>query len=200
MLQRQRYLVRLKGTTALLHHRMTDEEVLGLMGDKGVKTKVKIYKTPREVAAEHAYQREDGVCYIPTGYVVNALIHVSADYKQKNSQRRSYKGVLGGLFMPEEDTADLLDLENNPIKHFEVDLRKGNNFPKGAIACCRPRFDQWETEFTVKIHTDLLTPETALIMLNDAGVRSGIGSYRVSKNGWFGQFTVTKFEELKNDL
>jgi len=64
------------------------------------------------------------------------------------------------------------------------------------VAVCRPRFDKWKLKTTIVVDDELVNPDTVLDMLNDAGKRSGIGSFRVSKGGYFGQFVVTKFEEL----
>jgi hypothetical protein len=139
-----------------------------------------------------------GRCYIPLTYVSGAFAHVASDYKQKNSQRKSYKAIAGGIFTPEGENALLLDLKNKPLTKYEIDIRKATNHKVGAVAVCRPRFDRWRTEFTCNISTDLITPETALEILNDAGRRAGIGSFRVAKGGSFGQFVVTEFVEIKD--
>jgi hypothetical protein len=194
----KRFKIRLKGVTPLLHHRMTEDAIMGLLGDKASKKKTKEVLTPREIAEKHAYQFEDGTCYIPTDYITGAFMHVSSDYKQSNSQRKSYKSIAAGIFMPEEEHAVLIDEKEKPIKSWEVDLRKGTNHQKGAVAICRPRFERWNTEFTVKINTDLITPETALAILNDSGIRAGIGSFRVAKSGRFGQYVVSCMEPLKD--
>lgn len=192
----KRFKVRIKGVTPLMHHRMTEDALASLLGDKGEKKKAKEVLTPREIAARHVYQFESGECYIPTTYISGAFMHVASDYKQKNSQRKSYKAIAGGIFRPEQEHALLLDEADQPITRWEVDMRKGTNHKAGAVAVCRPRFERWISEFTASIHTDLITPETALEILNDAGMRAGIGSFRVAKGGYFGQFQVTHFEPI----
>lgn len=62
---------------------------------------------------------------------------------------------------------------------------------------CRPRFDVWNTEFEITIDDNFLDANTALEILNDAGKRSGIGSFRVQRGGYFGQFQVTEWKELE---
>jgi hypothetical protein len=193
----KRFLVRLKGVTPLMHHRMTEDAIAQLLGDKGSKKKVKEVLTPREIAAKHVYQYADGKCYIPTGYISGAFAHVASDYKQSNSQRKSYKAIAGGIFRSELENALLVE-EGEPITRWEVDIRKATNHKAGAVAVCRPRFEKWGVEFTATIATDLITPETALAILQDAGRRAGIGSFRVAKGGYFGQFAVTHFEEIKD--
>lgn len=191
--------VELTGTTPLLHHRMTEEQLMGLLGGKkGVKKKPENPKTPREIATEHAYGDARTGYTIPMGYIIGAFKNVASDYKQKDSSRKSYKTIAGGIFRPTSEFASLTDKKNKPLKKFEVDIQKATNHLKGAVAVCRPRFDRWKTKFTVMIDDDIIEPAMALTILEDAGTRSGIGSFRVSKGGYYGQFSVTSWQEIKN--
>ena len=98
-----------------------------------------------------------------------------------------------------EEFAPLLQLRRKAaVKTFEVDIKKATNHLKGAVAVCRPRFDEWRVVFTVEVDDDIITPELALTILEDSGKRSGIGSFRVSKGGYYGQFSVTSWQELSN--
>lgn len=191
------FRVHIKGVTPLLHHRMTEEALFGLLGTKGGKKKDKEIRTPREIADEHAYKTAEGKFCIPLSYVSGAFIHVASDYKQSNSQRKSYKAIAGGVFRPLEEFAVLLDDSGVALDKFEVDVRKGTNHKAGAVCVCRPRFDKWGCKFTVEIDSDLISEETALQILQDAGRRAGIGSFRVSKSGWFGKFDVIYFKPLE---
>ena len=193
----KRIEVELTGVTPLLQHRMREEELFGLLGTKSKKKKDKEVQTPREIAEGYAY-KQDGTFVIPTGYLVGAFKAVASEYKQKNSVRKSMKSIAGGIFRPEEEFATLLTEKNKPIADFEVDIRKATNHQKGAVAVCRPRFDKWKLKTVIVIDDDLLSEEVALDILNDAGKRSGIGSFRVSRGGYFGQFSVTSFQELKD--
>lgn len=191
----KRYEVEIKGVSPLLQHRMTDEELQGLLGTKTQKKKDKEELTPREIAEKYAYKNGPNFC-VPTSYVMGAFKAVASEYKQKNSQRKSLKSIAAGILRPEVEFTDLLDDQNNPITSFEVDIKKATNHQKGAVAVCRPRFDRWKLKTSFVIDTDLASPETVLEMLNDAGKRSGIGSFRISKGGYYGGFVVTEFKEL----
>jgi hypothetical protein len=192
------YKVEITGITALMHHKMTDEQLFGLLGARASKKKTKEVRTPREIAEQHAYKTKDGKYYIPLSYVSGAFAQIASDYKQSNSQRKSYKAIAGGIFRPLNESAILLTKDGKEIKDFEVDVRKATNHQRGAVAVCRPRFDDWKCLFEVAIDEGLIAPEIVLEMLNDAGKRSGIGSFRVSKSGYFGQFSVTNFQEMKS--
>jgi hypothetical protein len=195
----KRFDVVLKGTTPLLHHRMTEEALFGLLGAKTKKKKAAEERTPRQIAEEHAYKTTDGHYYIPLSYVSGAFAHVASDYKQSNSQRKSYKAIAGGVFRPLAENATLFDPETGALlQSFEVDVRKATNHKAGAVAVCRPRFDRWACKFQIAVNTDLMPADTAHQILNDAGQRSGIGSFRVSKGGYFGQFNVEHFAAAKD--
>lgn len=192
----KRYQIKFKGITPLLQHRMRDEELFALLGTKSVKKKDKEEKTPREIAESYAYMNGEQFV-IPTAYIVGAFKNVASEYKQKNSQRKSIKSIAGGVLRPEEEFAGLVTNDGKKVTSFEVDIRKATNHQKGAVAVCRPRFDEWNLETTFVIDDELISPEMVLEMLNDGGKRSGIGSFRVQKGGYFGQFQVTEFKELK---
>lgn len=188
--------IKIRGITPLLQHRMREEELMGLLGSKTGKKKDKQDLTPREIAESYSYKNDKGEFIIPTAYIVGAFKSVASEYKQKNSVRKSLKSIAGGIFRPTENMAPL-SWKGKPLKTFEVDIQKATNHQKGAVAVCRPRFDEWEVTFEVVINSDLLNPEIALTILNDAGLRSGIGSYRVSNGGYFGQFVVTEWDGNK---
>ena len=191
--------VEITGTTPLLHHRMSDEAVLALLGTKAKVKKEKVVKTPREIAEEAVYRRDDGVCYIPGGYLLGAFMGASANYKRADSSKKSLKSLAGAAFRVTEEVIVLTDLSGSPIKEFEVDIRKGTNGMKGAVCVCRPRFDQWKCKFVIELAEDLISAETANKIMTDAGRQVGIGSFRPCKSGWFGQFVVTSWQELRDD-
>jgi hypothetical protein len=187
--------IEITGTTSLLQHRMGEEELFKLLGARQEKKKSKEELEPRQIAERCAYKAADGTFYIPLEYVVGAFKHVASDYKQKSTSRRSMKTVAAGVFRPAQETATLLKEDGTPITTFEVDIRKATNHQKGAVAVCRPRFDRWKARFTMAVDDSILAPEMAHEILNDAGKRSGIGSFRVSRGGYFGQFRVTEWKE-----
>lgn len=189
--------VKIKGVTPLLQHRFTEDELMGLLGAKTEKRKDKAELTPRQIAESYVYKGEDGTFQIPTSYILGAFKSVASEYKQKNSVRKSMKSIAGGILTPQSEFVTLIEDDGTPLKSFEVDIRKATNHQKGAVAVCRPRFDKWSCEMDFMIDDDLASPETIHQILNDAGKRSGIGSFRVSKGGSFGQFRVTEFTEIQ---
>lgn len=190
--------IEITGNTPLMHHRMTEDQLFGLLGTKTKQLKDKTEQVPREIAEKHAYKNKKGEYYVPAEYICGAVASVASDYKQSNSAKRTLKSVARSVFRPVVGELILLDHKNKPLKEFEVDVRKGTNHKAGAVAICRPRFDEWRIQFDANISDELVSPETMQLILEDAGRRSGIGSFRVSKGGIFGQFRLTRFEELKS--
>lgn len=191
------FRVKIKGITPILHHRMTEEQLMGLLGAKSKKKKDKIERTPREIAQEHAYMTTEGYYCIPTSYISGAFAGAAGDFKQASSSRKSYKSIAGGIFRPIEEFSTLVDNFGKPLKDFEVDIKKATNHLKGAVAVCRPRFDVWNAEFSVQIDDDLISPETANHILSESGRRMGIGSFRVAKGGFYGQYLLEEWKEIK---
>lgn len=188
--------IQIEGTTPMLQHRMDEATLFGLLGAKQKKTKVAEELTPRDIANKAAYKDDQGY-YIPMEYVVGAFRYTASDYKESNKSRKSLKTVAAGIFRPCTDRTHLLGDDNKPLQNFEVDVRKATNHTKGAIAVCRPRFDRWKAKFHVNIDDTVISVPLAQQILEDAGKRSGIGSFRVSKGGYFGQFRITEWKEVQ---
>lgn len=188
--------VELTGVTPLLHHRMDEEALFKLLGAKTARKTDKEELSPREIAQKHVYQNADGKYFVPAEYIVGAFAHVASDYKQKNSARKSLKTIAKGIFQPQDAQGILTDEAGKDLESFEVDIRKATNHQKGAVAVCRPRFDRWKVRMKFNIDPTLVSSEMVHEMLNDSGKRSGIGSFRVSRGGYFGQFRVTEFKEV----
>lgn len=191
--------VEIEGITPMMHHRMTPEQLSALLGNKkGVKKKPVNPRTPREIAEDHCYRDTAGNLVFPMTYLCGAFREVASDYKQKDSSRKSYKSIAGGIFRPVTEYAPMLDMKGRKLKKFEVDIKKATNHLKGAVAVCRPRMDKWKSKFQIALDDEIITSETALQILEDAGRRAGIGSFRVSKGGHYGQFQVVKWKKIKS--
>jgi len=193
----QTFHIKIKGTSPYMQHKMPEDELFKLLGSKTDKKVDKAELTPRQVAERHVYKMKDGTCYIPAEHLSGAFAHVASDYKQKHSVRKSLKTVAKGIFRPVTLQGILRNHKNEKLKDYEVDIRKATNHQKGAVAVCRPRFDEWQVSFDVAIDDTIVNPDKCLEILNDAGRRAGMGSFRVARGGYHGQFVVTEFKKLQ---
>jgi hypothetical protein len=195
--QLKSYKVKIKGLTALLMHRFPEEELFALLNKKAKKKTSEEPKTPREIAEKHSYKNSDGSFYIPGAFICGAFIKASSDYKRQDSARKSLKSVAAGAFRIYAETIPLMKSNGTKQDNFEVDIRKATNHKVGAVAVCRPRFDDWGCEFEVSVDETIIDPATVHQILEDAGRRVGIGSFRVSNGGYFGQYEILEWNEIK---
>lgn len=162
--------IEITSNTPLMMHRMTEDQLFGLLGAKTKQLKDKEAQTPREIAEKHAYKNKKGQFFVPAEYICGAVAAVASDYKQSNSAKRTLKAVARSVFRPVLGELILTDHKNKAITHFEVDVRKGTNHQKGAVAVCRPRFDEWKINFEATISDELASPETIHLILQDAEI------------------------------
>ena len=186
----------LTGVTPMLQHRMSDETLMGLiLGSKVAPKPSKAPESLRDIAEAAVYRLSNGKCAIPTEYVRQAFIGASADFRQKSSSRKSIKGIAGAVLRPTEECVPILGADDEPVDTFELDVRRGVNHQRGAVGVVRPRFENWKVRMTVEVDDDLVAPAVVHDVLNAAGRKVGLGSFRVANRGFFGQFRVTKFDE-----
>lgn len=187
------YKVRIKGTTPYMQHRMDDIKL-----NDWEKNRKHIIERPELnnadlVRAEyHCYRNEVGKCYIPSEQLRIALINAGTYLKSKvGTKTKSMKGIVAAMFR--------INPENIIIPDFDqIDKRSAvNRMIKARIIVVRPKWSEWGCEFNIEIGEDSITHQTINELLVTAGRYVGIGSYRPTNNGYFGQFQVTLLEKLE---
>jgi len=124
--------------------------------------------------------------YIPAYAVYSMIIKTAGQYK---SRRTSLSSLLAGTIRIEPEEI-LLGHCN-----YEIDIRPVN-VQKSKVLRARAKIPEWTAEFTIvynKILPDNIVA-TLKEILEDAGTRIGLLDYRPQHKGWFGTFTVEKFE------
>lgn len=193
------------GTTPLLMNRMTPEVLESIRtGAKRAKS-LKGHQTPREEAAPKLYLTGDnGTPYIPTENLLACLIgagqFVRLDGKRQVSSAKSttlpaflsLRDPLVPLFNPADESG---------ILTWEVDIRPGRN-PNGgeAVCLCRPRFDRWGFRVNALIDTAEVNPLLVRQIFDIAGKRIGLGDFRPSRKGMFGQFHIVRWDEIESAI
>lgn len=156
----------------------------------------KDYGTPREQAEKTAYVDEaTGKLWVPWSWVSGAIATVASDYKIAGS-RKSVKSVSGGAISLMQER--IFFCEGFTVADIEVDSRPCV-VQRARIMRHRTRLEKWSLEFDVQIDDSILGLDEVYQILADAGRRSGMGDYRVSKGGPFGKFNVVKWEVLKGE-
>lgn len=152
--------------------------------------------TPEEIAETACYRLADGSCGMPVLSIRGALIEAAKDFKVKG-KRYSLAKLLKGCEVEPMEFVSILR-KGKPVKEYTVDSRRAvNRNTKGAIIVHRPRFAAgWQIKCSIILDDGLFSisneevKETITAVLNDAGMRVGIGSYRPANGGWFGRFKV----------
>jgi len=172
--------VELTGTSPLLMNRLSLESL-----QKKSRKVMKNYD-PVEDAEYAAYKTEDGDLYLPMEAVFSMMIYAAGAHKIGRRSMKSY--LAGGVRVEPEQIL----LEPN---EYEVDLR-AVVIQRARVVRARPKIRNWKAAFTLIYDDDILTPEPLREILDDAGKRVGLLDFRPQRNGWFGTFSVTKFNQL----
>lgn len=167
----------IKGSSPLLMNRfpLVPQEALG--------------KHPPADQAEIAAYREPDTkeLFVPGINFQRALVNAAAYSKGKG--RASLQKVAAACLLVTPERV-LLGTRN-----FEVDSRAVVvPATKGRIVRHRPRFDSWKLAFEIEYDDDLLSAKEVRRIVDDCGLRVGIGDFRPAKGGSFGRFSVVSWD------
>jgi len=181
--------VKIKGLTPLLMDRLDPET----LKSKGAKMRTEDTSV-EEQAARSAYRAvidDKEQLFIPAEAVYSMLIGSSGIYK---IGRMSASRVLAGSIHIEPEKIPL------GTNEYEVDVRAINTRQSGRILKGRAKIPSWEATFTLVYDKTIIPAAFAKDLkeiLDTGGRRTGLLSYRPQHKGWFGTFTVEKFEEVE---
>lgn len=189
----KQYNVKIKGVTPYMQHRMDDQKLEAWEKNRGhIHERPDIAHTDVVRAEFHCYRNNNGCCYIPSDQIRGSLINAGSYVKAKVGGRsKSMKQIVAAMFMVYPEQIVLPDYD-------VIDKRSGvNHKVKARIITIRPRWNNWEAEFTLEISERSITTETVKSILEYAGDYVGIGSFRPTHNGMFGRFELVSIEEVK---
>lgn len=186
------YVATISSRSPLLTHRWSDDS-----GDESATRPVHIGKRdPREEAEKVSYRDKDGNCYLPGAMFSRMLAEVGGGHKQRGS-RKSMKFVIPAAIVIVEEQVLLRDEAGEPISEFEIDSRPVViPSTKGRIMRHRPRFNEWNCEFSIEIDLTMIEPELVQQLLVEAGSKNGLGDWRPQKGGSFGRFSVSRWAQM----
>ena len=183
--------VKITGTTPLICNRFTDEAQIlasgstrtATIGDKG---------SPREQAVKKLYIGNDGKPMIPQPNMFRAFIDAGKFFKAGKSKVTTMKSSL----IPACLEIDGVEIPIASKEGWEVDTR-AVRIPAtgGRILAHRPKFNDWELEFTAYLDEEVMGLPLLREIIDAAGKRIGLGDFRPDCKGPFGKFVVTHWEE-----
>ena len=152
--------------------------------------------TPQEIAESFLYTDDKGKPIVIQPAIFGAIMAAGKFHKlgkskittQQTSLVPGYMTVTGAYY---------------PLVHkqpWKVDTRPVR-IPStgGRILQHRPMFDDWKTTFEIEVFDGGFSDKLVRQLVDDAGLRIGIGDLRPEKKGPYGRFKVTKWacEALK---
>lgn len=182
--------VKIAGTTPLLMNRFTSENEVKVSSGTSSSVSVGTKGTPREQAQKKAYIDDNGELYIPGPNIFSCLIAAGRFHKIGKSKVTTTKSSLIPAGLTVTDVVCALN-----TKEFEVDSRSVV-IPAtgGRIMAHRPRLDKWETTFTLAVDETMFSIDFIRKIVDDGGLKIGIGDFRPDRKGPFGRFVVTSWE------
>lgn len=178
--------VKISGLTPLLMNKLDPED----LKEKTAGPK-KVYD-PKVEARKAAYLTTvDGKeqLYIPERWLYSMIVKAGGEYK-RTGKRTSASSVLAGTIRIEPEKILLGTSE------YEIDERPVR-IMNARVLAWRPKINKWTVDFDI-IYNKAYFAEAGLgqlkLILEDGAIRLGIGDFRPQHKGWFGTFTVEKFE------
>lgn len=204
--KKMRITMLLVGVSALLLDPMDDVTLDALRGRE--KMTIDKDRSKEEIAGEKLYRGDHNELVIPSANLLAALNHAGKMIKL-DARRGMASGDSSWIpaFLRFEGEYCPLMVDGHPAKRggWTADQRRGvNQTTKGATAIVRPKFRQWELQVSVvfnpvAIPNITLTSAQVRTLFELAGRASGLGSFRPSCKGPFGQFEITEWTETSLD-
>lgn len=144
--------------------------------------------TPEEEAKAGLYQLNDGRFYLPSIQFRMGLLYAVSG---KKVGKRSARQIIAASVFNSTDKSILVNPETGkPLREYTIDTRRAVVQRQGIMRS-RPCFEKWATEVEFEIDTDLLAPKVVEENLAEAGILSGCGDYRPSRQGPFGRYKAS---------
>ena len=182
------FKVRVRGISPLLIHRNSPEMEKLLAKARNNEAKQKVEEENYHL---YLYVDDDGRPYVPDIMLQRAFIEAAKEFQQQGKRKKTYKNLVAGGFVTilEEKIPIISKTGYKPDKRFV-------RVQKNRILRVRPRFDDWELEFTIVID-DSLDHEVIKQIISYAGSYIGIGDFRPTCTGPFGRFELAEFTPIK---
>lgn len=173
--------VTIKGISPLIMHRFP---MVGAEDESKKRTGFPDWKAE----AETALYQKDGKLYQPADHIERSMAIAGANFRIPGKRGKSYSTLIGA-------TVDVVpDAIPHKIQKYVIDSRPVV-VQRARVVRYRPRLDEWELSFTLRLHDDQFPVSVMNEILTYAGLYVGIGDYRPGKKGKYGKFMVTQFKE-----
>jgi hypothetical protein len=188
----KRIEIELTGTAPMMVHKMTDEAELTISKGTNKATLAGSNGTAKEQAEKYLYLTSDNKPMLPGFNVLKGLIKGGRFVKIGRGMLSTKTGssqLIGCVNIIED--AIIIQSKDG----WTVDTRTAvNPKTKGRMVVHRPKFNEWSIKFHMEIDDEVFAPDLIRKVIDHAGKRIGLGSYRPECNGPFGTFHVTNWK------
>ncbi len=143
--------------------------------------------SPEEQAKIAEYRDPDGQLFVPGVALQRSCVAAAAYSKGKGRATLQRPVAACVLVLPERC---ILKPQTYAVDSRRVVIAA----TRGAIIRHRPRFDDWELNFSIEYDSALLNEAELRQVVDDAGLRVGLLDFRPEKKGPFGRFMVTAWK------
>lgn len=199
----KRIKVRIEGRTPLMMCPMPEETLEALWKRKRSAAASTSEMSYEQAAARQVIKDEKGRIALPTTYFYGAFVEAGRKVTLKGRANVSTAETTELYSFFEIEGGEYLPLSNGTPGEeptWVVDKRPGRNLnAPGKPACCviRPKFPQWSVDMVIAVDTEVdgASISVARQIVERAG-RVGVGAFRPSKRGPFGQFRIAEWTEI----
>ncbi len=146
--------------------------------------------TPEEDATNRLYKDAEGRLYFPVENIRQSIIEAAK--RHKLGRRAATTDVAAAVYL-QPDAPSLQGVWHVDSRPVVIPATQGR------ILRHRPMIEEWSIEFLLDVDTELIGESTIRVIVDDAGKLVGIGDFRPARKGQYGRFTVTKWEEVKDE-
>ena len=190
-----RYQLTLVGITPLLTDPMSDDVLTSLR--TGIKIEINKDRSLEEICETKLYKDNDGNIAMPSANILAALNTAGKFFKydaKKNLATNTTSLIPGFLRI----VGEFVTFESE--EGWKADQRRGRLANGIAVAIVRPKFDNWSIHLEIELDDDEpIKVATVIKLFEKAGKASGLGSFRPSCKGPFGQFELASCVEVELD-
>jgi hypothetical protein len=184
--------VTISGISPLLMDRFGEAAEASVASSNSRSIKVKENITPREAAEAAAYKTANGELYLPGVNLYSALIAAGGFHKAGRAKITTAKTSLvpAGLWV-------ITDQILLGTKECEVDSRPIVAQPSNyRIMKHRARLEKWSGDVVLEYDPEIFSESIIRLLVDDAGSKLGVGSFRPQRKGPFGRFVVTSWKQV----
>lgn len=191
----RRYSLTLVGVSALLTDPMNDDVLNALR--TGDKLEIDKTRTLEEICESKLYLDDDGQITMPASNMLACLNAAGGFFDYPKTKKKLSTGATSLIPSFLRIEGEYLEFSHEGWK---PDQRRGR-LPNGtATSVVRPKFKSWSIKLNIQLDdNEPIKIPTVLALFEKAGKASGLGSFRPSCKGAFGQFDIESCFEIPLD-